>query len=724
MAMNLAHHGLQQMMQLETILIIDPESRERDAAARAIAAVGFDVISAESGERGLALCRKRMPALALISLELPDSDALTFCRQLRALPDGRDIPLVIIAAADGIAAAEQAYDQGATDFILKPLNLPLLAQRLRYMLRSSASIRAARSNEQLLAKAQRIARLGNWTWDLTGEEMHVSDEICRMFGVPATSPDVFHRLFLHAIADSDRRALDQAIERAAAGNPASVELRIRHPDGTQRTLLLSAERHSDATPGQLLGTMQDITERKQADEAIRKLAFYDQVTGLPNRTLFREHLNMAMQHARRDDTRVAVLFLDLDNFKRINDSLGHVAGDQLLQEVSSRLQQCIRTTDLTAADVPPPGRDPDNANHSLARLGGDEFTVMLVGIKDIAHIHLVTDRILKSLNEPFMLAGNRVVVTSSIGIAIYPEDAEEIDTLLKHADTAMYQVKASGRNGVFFYDDELRRQSLNRIQLEGELYHALEHDEMTLFYQPKIASDSLRVIGFEALIRWIHPERGMIPPLDFISVAEDSGLIIPMGKWVIKTACRQHQEWLQAGFGPINISVNLSCHQFADRQLLSAVREILDETGMDPKYLEFEITESVLMQDADTAMLVLGEMKQMGMKISIDDFGTGYSSMAYLKHFPIDVLKVDRSFIMNLPDDAQEATITTAIVKLAHALELEVVAEGVENSEQLQFLSALNCNQLQGYLFSPPIPGKKAELLIESPFKLDSPFLG
>ncbi|MDQ6996341.1 MAG: EAL domain-containing protein, partial [Mariprofundus sp.] len=230
--------------------------------------------------------------------------------------------------------------------------------------------------------------------------------------------------------------------------------------------------------------------------------------------------------------------------------------------------------------------------------------------------------------------------------------------------------------------------------------------------------NSLQVSGFEALIRWIHPERGMIPPLDFISVAEDSGLIIPMGKWVIKTACRQHQAWLAAGFGPINISVNLSCHQFSDRQLLHAVRDILEETGMEPKYLEFEITESVLMQDADTAMLVLGEIKKMGMKISIDDFGTGYSSMAYLKHFPIDVLKVDRSFIMDIPDDEQDATITTAIIKLAHALDLEVVAEGVEHVEQLHFLRTLNCDQIQGYLFSPPVPGEKAEQLIKAPFTI------
>jgi PAS domain S-box-containing protein len=715
MAIYLAHQGLQQMMQLETIMIVDPDAHTRALMQQPISNAGFDVIQAASGQQGLDLCDDQTPALVLMNTHLADMDGITFCRNLRALPAANDVPIVIMAEEDDVDIIRQAYDSGATDFIIKPVNWLLFIHRLQFILRASTAMRSARTNERLLAEAQRIARMGNWTWDLSGEEMHVSDEICRIFGVPMASPCVFHQLFINAIHEDDKKALDRALERASTGDTADVELRIRRPDGMQRTLMVHAESNSQARKNNLLGTMQDITDRKKADEAIRKLAFYDQVTGLPNRTLFREHLSMAMHHARRNGTKIAVLFLDLDNFKRINDSLGHVAGDQLLQEVSSRLQLSIRSTDLAATDASSPERK-NASKHSLARLGGDEFTIMLVDIKNEKQINIVSDRILESLNEPFMLAGNRVVVTSSIGIAIYPEDGDEIDTLLKHADAAMYQVKSNGRNGVFFYDDQLRRQSKNRLQLESELYHALEHDEMALFYQPKVAVNSLQVAGFEALIRWIHPERGMIPPLDFISVAEDSGLIIPMGKWVIRTACRQHQTWLEAGFGPINISVNLSCHQFADRQLLHAVRETLEETGMQPKHLEFEITESVLMQDADTAMLVLGEMKKMGMKISIDDFGTGYSSMAYLKHFPIDVLKVDRSFVMNLPDDEQEATITTAIVKLAHALALGVVAEGVENAEQLQFLSDLDCDQIQGYLFSPPVPAEQAEMFLNAPF--------
>ncbi len=406
------------------------------------------------------------------------------------------------------------------------------------------------------------------------------------------------------------------------------------------------------------------------------------------------------------------MFLDLDNFKRINDSLGHKAGDQLLEEVSRRLQQSVRTTDVAAIDKP------GGSGHSLARLGGDEFTVMLSGIKDLHHVGIVADRILKNLSEPVMLEGNRVVVTSSIGVSIYPEDGSEIDSLLKHADAAMYQVKYKGRNGVFFYDDELRQQSQNRIQLEAELYKALQNDEMTLFYQPKVNATTQKVEGFEALIRWIHPERGMVSPADFIPVAEESGLIIPMGKWVIKTACKQLQAWRKAGAGPITMAVNISCHQFADHYLLESVEQIFEETGVEPELIEFELTESVLMQDAETAMKVLKEMKRMGLKLSVDDFGTGYSSMSYLKHFPLDVIKIDRSFIMDIPHDEQDMTITTAIISLARALELGVVAEGVETQEQLAFLRDCDCEQIQGFLFSPPVPAEKAEPMIYKPFSI------
>ena len=697
---------------LHTVMVIDDDDMLREVMTETLHDDGYTVIQACHGKEALELFENSAAELILVDVMMPVMNGYDFCKALRKLPNGYNVPVIFMTGQDDIEAIERAFDSGATDFIAKPINWHIIGHRIQYTLRASQAMKEATLNAKLLSDAQRIAKLGNWSWDTGTREMHVSTAAYRIFGVPRTSPGIFYQMLRTAIHPDDRSAFERAIQQAQSDNPANIEIQVTPPDSETRSLHIHVERIPDGKETQLFGTFQDITERKNAEAEIRQLAYYDAVTGLPNRTLFKEHLQVSLHQAQRNGTKVAVMFLDLDNFKRINDSLGHKAGDELLEEVSRRLQQSIRTTDMAAIDTP------GISGHSLARMGGDEFTVMLSDIKDLHHVSIVAERILKSLSEPVMLAGNRVVVTSSIGIAIYPEDGSEIDSLLKHADAAMYQVKYSGRNGVFFYDDELRLQSRNRLQLEGELYKALQNDEMTLFYQPKINSITQKVEGFEALIRWIHPERGMVSPADFIPVAEDSGLIIPMGKWVIKTACQQHAAWRKAGAGPITISVNLSCHQFSDHQLLSFVEEVIEETGMEPELLEFEITESILMQDAEAAMKVLNEMKKMGFKLSVDDFGTGYSSMSYPKHFPLDVIKIDRSFIMDIPQDEQDVTITTAIISLARALGLGVVAEGVETREQLEFLQGCQCDQIQGFLFSPPVPAAKAEPMIYTPFAI------
>jgi len=505
-----------------------------------------------------------------------------------------------------------------------------------------------------------------------------------------------------------------AVQKAVEGEASDISFKACLPNGQEKTILMHLDSSSEPVESsqRIFGTIQDISEQRRAEESIRQLAYYDSITGLPNRDLFKEHLSMALHHAGRNNEKVAVMFLDLDKFKRVNDSLGHEAGDKLLKTISERLSESVRSSDLAARDVGEMGM-------SLARLGGDEFTVMLSGLHDVKHVELVAQRVLNRIAEPMMLSGNRVSVSSSIGIAIYPEDGEDIDTLLKNADAAMYEVKSQGRNAICFYDDALRKQSYHRVQLESELHEAIEQDQLVLFYQPKVDAVTCEVLAFEALIRWIHPERGMISPMDFIPVAEESGLIIPMGKWVIEAACRQHQAWRKAGYPAVSISVNLSAHQFADKGLLDAIRAILKATEMSAQYLEFEITETVLMRDADTALAILNAMKEMGLKVSIDDFGTGYSSISYLKHFPADVLKIDRAFVKDLPDDEQDATITNAIILLAKALNLGIVAEGVETKAQLEWLRDKGCDQIQGYLFSPPVPADKAETMLGQSILLD-----
>jgi len=697
---------------LYTVMVVDDDEMLREVMAETLHEKGYAIIQAANGQEALDLFEKSVPELILVDVMMPVVDGYEFCRTLRKLPNGRNVPVIIMTGQNDVDAIEMAFNSGATDFIPKPIDWHIIGHRVQYTLRASQAMKQATRNARLLSEAQRIAKLGNWTWDTDGNEMHVSTEAYRIFGMPRAAPNIFYKMLLRSIHAEERAGFDLAIKQAQDDIPSDVEFCITPPGGSTRTIHMHAERIPDGKPTQIFGTFQDITERRNAEDAIRQLAYYDAVTGLPNRSLFKEHLQVAIHQAGRNGSKVAVMFLDLDNFKRINDSLGHDAGDQLLEEVAKRLHQSIRSTDIAAKD------ESDTNGHSLARLGGDEFIVLLSDIEDVQHVSLIAERILDGLSEPVMLAGNRVVITSSIGVSIYPEDGSEIDALLKHADAAMYQVKAKGRNGVFFYDDELRQRSQHRVQLEGELYKALQNDELTLFYQPKVNTVTQQVEGFEALIRWIHPERGMVSPADFIPIAEDSGLIIPMGRWILKTACQQHRAWREAGAGPIIMSVNLSCHQFSDQQLLDSVEKIIEETGMEPECLEFEITESSLMQDAEIAMKVLNELKGMGLKLSVDDFGTGYSSMAYLKHFPLDIIKIDRSFVCDLPQDEQDATITTAIILLAKALGLGVIAEGVETEEQLSFFCENECDQIQGYLFSAPVPADKAEPMIYKSFAI------
>lgn len=699
---------------LKTIMIIDDDPVIRTLMTETLKQADFTIIEAGTGHEGLSLFGKCKSDLVLVDVQMPGMDGYAFCNSLRATPGGRDVPVVMITGLDDVASIERAYNCGATDFIIKPINLTILHHRVQYILRASKAMQTAKNNSALLAEAQRIAKLGNWTWDIDKKELHASEESYSIFGAPErVSPDIFHKLLMTSVHEDDKKAFDIAISKAIEGQPSDIAFRACLPNGQDKVIRMhldNSPEHYD--PGhRIFGTFQDISEQRKAEESIRQLAYYDSITDLPNRALFKEQLNMALHQAKRNNHQVAVMFLDLDNFKRVNDSLGHMAGDQLLKTIANRLQESIRSSDHAA-------RGTSNVDMLLARLGGDEFTVLLSDLHGIEYVEMVARRILKRISEPIILFGHKVVISSSIGISIYPEDGENIDSLLQNADAAMYEVKANGRNGIFFYNDRLRQQNQDRLRLEGELREALEQNQLTLFYQPKVDTQTHEILGFEALVRWIHPDRGMVSPMDFIPVAEDSGLIIPIGKWVIRTACYQHQAWCRAGIPPTSISINLSVHQFTDDQLMTTVRDILKETQMQAKHLEFEITETVLMQDKDVALNILNEMKTMGVKISIDDFGTGYSSISYLKHFPIDVIKIDRSFIKDLPEDEQDASITTAIIMMAKALNLGIIAEGVETTEQLAFLCGKQCDQVQGYLFSPPVAAEKAAAMLGKPFSL------
>ncbi|MDK9720783.1 MAG: EAL domain-containing protein [Rhodospirillales bacterium] len=451
------------------------------------------------------------------------------------------------------------------------------------------------------------------------------------------------------------------------------------------------------------GIFSDITERKKAEERIRNLAYFDVLTGLPNRRLFNDRLAMAINSARRHHQRLAILFLDLDLFKRINDTLGHSVGDRVLEEMAARLKLCMRDSD------------------TVSRMGGDEFTILMSEIADVEDAVRLARRVVDGISQPFLVEDRELFVTTSIGISVFPEDGDSPEVLVKNADIAMYRAKDLGRNSYQLYTPQMNAKSFERLAMENELRKALERDEFLLNYQVKVNLDTGGIAGAEALVRWKHPDLGLVPPVDFIPLAEDTGLIIPLGEWVLRAACLQNKAWQDRGLPPIRMAVNISPHQFNQPDLVGRVRAILDEAQLDPKYLELEVTESVLIEHMDIASFMLNELRSLGVVTSIDDFGTGYSSLAYLKRIPIDALKIDASFMHDLTTDDSDAEIVSAIIGLAHNLRLKVVAEGVENEDQIAFLRSHGCDEIQGYLVSRPVSSENFERLFAQDLLIQPP---
>lgn len=491
---------------------------------------------------------------------------------------------------------------------------------------------------------------------------------------------------------------DLPLMRALRGEEVDgVEIFVRRGQGRELWLSVNARPVRDDA-GEIRGAVAvftDITEHKLAEQHLISLAQYDPLTGLPNRTLFRDRLSQAMARAARNQRLVALMFLDLDHFKDINDSLGHQAGDLVLKAVGERLRDCLRDGD------------------TIARLGGDEFTMILEGMESVEDVAEVAQKVLISLAQPLFIEGREVLLTTSIGITLYPMDINGTDNMLKKADIAMYHAKDQGRNNYQFYTPEMTARASERLTMEGKLRHALERDEFLLYYQPQVDLSSGKIVGVEALLRWRHPELGVIPSARFIPLAEKTGLIVPISEWVLNTACAQNKRWQDAGLAMLCMATNQSARQFKHPSLVATIVAALKSSGLDACYLNLEITEDLLMENTLASGSIIAEIKAMGVHISVDDFGTGYSSLSYLKHFPLDSLKIDQSFVQNIPHNAQDAAIATAIITLAHNLELKVIAEGVETEEQKMFLHAQGCEGMQGYLFSRPMPAEDITHMLE-----------
>lgn len=564
-----------------------------------------------------------------------------------------------------------------------------------------------------LAEAQHMAKVGNWHWQRLTARTHWSDEMSRILGTePKNCVPSWHS-YLRFVDQAERSALCSQL-RALMSKPGNVavEHHIIAPDGMRRAIYSQTSSLADVDGRivRLYGTVQDITERKAAEAKMHHLAMYDTLTGLPNRQFFRDQLEMALLRAQRSGGNMAVMFIDLDRFKRINDTLGHTTGDQVLRVVAARLSDCVREMDgVTRA-----ANDAEVPVGRVARLAGDEFIVTLDALRRPEDAARVAARILNEMARPFLLHGEELVVTASVGIAIYPRDGEQSDILVKNADIAMYQAKELGKNTFQYFSSEMTHVAIQRLKMENELRHALERNELLLYYQPKINVTSGRITGVEALLRWQNPERGLVPPGVFIPIAEEIGLIVAMGEWVLEEACRQKKIWREAGFPGIDLAINLASPSFRKADLGERVGETLRRYGVPPGELCVEATESILMRDADATLVTLNRLCELGVRLSVDDFGTGYSSLSYLRRFPINQLKIDQSFVKDVTSSPDDAAIIAAIASLARTLKLEVVAEGIETAEQAHCLIEQGCISMQGFFFCHPLPADEITLLLAS----------
>jgi diguanylate cyclase (GGDEF)-like protein/PAS domain S-box-containing protein len=685
--------------QASRLLIVDDNELNRDMLARRLARKGYEILLADNARQLPQRVKEDAIDLVLLDIEMPEISGLEALKILRETYSPIELPIIMVTAKNQSEDVVKALDLGANDYVTKPIDFAVALARIGTQLSHKRAQEGLRESEERYALAARGANDGLWDWNLDANVMYFSTRWKSMLGYQESEIGDKPDEWFNRVHDADRERVNQEIAAHQEGSVPQFESehRVLHKDGTFRWMLCRglAVHNGSGKISRMAGWQTDITEGKVSDP----------LTGLPNRLLFADRVGRLIKHAkRRKDYLFAVLFLDLDGFKMINDSLGHLVGDQLLVGVASRLEKCLRATDTVARL---------GEGFVVARMGGDEFTVLLEDLKDPGDAKLAAERLMKAVTSPFMLGGREVFTSLSIGIALSNPGYEQAEDILRDADTAMYRAKSMGKARYEIFDADMRASVVARLQLETDLRRALEHGEFHNVYQPIVSLAAGQIVGFEALLRWQHPTRGLLGPEEFIRVAEETGLIRDLGWWNLREACRQMTNWRAdyRAYSQLTMSVNLSPKQFLQPNLAEDIESLLRELNLPPQALKLELTESTVMGDPSAAVEMLQQIKSLGISLAIDDFGTGYSSLSYLHRFPLDTLKIDRSFISSI-GNGQDTEIARTILPMALNLHLDVVAEGVETIEQLVLLKKLQCKYGQGYYFSKPLSAEEAGSLL------------
>ncbi len=687
------------------ILLIDVNETSRRKLSDKLKRSDFSVFEALDIKSSMELLRNNAIDLVLVDVKIPDANVTDFCHSVHQLPAMTQVPILLLTEASDIACIKTAYKAGITDFLNKSDDIDLAVERIRYVLRNSKLTKDLSARQKQLEQVHKVAKLGYWRLDLGNKAFFLSDEAKQIFGIKNNKFDHTLISYLDLIHISDRDVVKATINNCIYdASPFSIDHRIVNSHGAKHYVHTQGDVSCDdeGQPVAIVGTVQDITERKRAEATFEHLALYDSLTDLCNRRLFQNRLAHSMGIAHRDEKLLAICFFDLDNFKSINDNLGHPIGDELLRTVARRLKSTMRHGDI------------------ISRISGDEFALAIEGLNSVEELEMIVEKLRRRLAEPYSIHGHKIYVTASIGLALYPLDGSDRDAMMRYADAAMYQAKSLGGNCYCYYSNEMSDKSRRRLDMEYKLRHALEKNQLRIFYQPQIDVNSGIIVGTEALLRWVHPKFGLLPPVKFLSIAEDTGLILPIARWVLKTACEQTAQWHKQGYSQLNIAVNMSSRQFAEDSMVEYVEQLTWQAKLNLNRLRIEINENVAMQYDPGNNDRLADLKALGIQLVIDDFGAGQSSMNHLQKLPIDALSIDRSFIMNIADRERDGATAKAIIALAHNLDLRVNAEGIETATQVDFLKKYKCDEMQGNFLSPPVPADQISKILSDNYALQA----